>query len=447
MKKLMVMAGVLLVVLLLAASVAPVAFAQGTTGDKVVLGENYVLQEGQTLEGNLVVMGGSAQINDGATVDGDLTVMGGSLSLDGTVTGNLAILGGSARLGSTAVVEGDLSNLAGSVDQAPGAVVQGDTFNGFRTPNRIRPAPVVPDFGPQGETPRSWFGRFIGWQFGTLGSILLMGLLGLVLVVVAPRAVGRVASATAVQPAMTFIFGLLTLVLGVLAGAILLIACGLGLLVWGALMAAGVLGWIGVAFWLGQRMLRALNVRNASAIGEVLAGVVIITFLSRVPCIGWLFGLVFASWGIGAVVMTRFGSRDADGPSSRPTPAPAAPIDGGTGGGFAPLPDTSELDLAAPPYVPPAERVEPVAPAVDVAAAAPLDEAPAVVVPEPPVDLPGLTAIAGIDAETAARLEVAGIRTVADLAASHPVELATASGRTVGQVMTDDWIGQAQRML
>jgi predicted flap endonuclease-1-like 5' DNA nuclease len=430
MKKVLLLSGVLLVLLLLVASLTPVAFAQGTTGDRVVMGESYVLQGEQTLEGNLTVLGGSADIQTGATVDGDASVLGGSLILGGTVTGNVTVLGGSVQLSETAVVYGNVANLAGSVQREPGAVVHGETFNGLRTPNRINPAPVVPNFTPQGETPRSWFARFIGWQFGTIGSILLMALLGFVLVIVAPRGVGRVASAIAVQPGLTFVFGFLTLLLGILAGGILLIACGLGLLVWLALVAAAVLGWIGVALWLGQRLLNGLKMRSASSIVEVIVGVVIITFLSRLPCIGWLFWLIFVSWGLGGVVLTRSGTRDADAPY-QPTPQPAAPTAGGSGGGFAPLPESS--DLAAPVVLAAASAPEATAPA-------PAEEAGAA------VGAPVLIAISGIDAAVASRLEAAGIRTVADLAASDPVELATASGVPVGQIMVEDWIGQARRL-
>ncbi|MGE5602680.1 MAG: hypothetical protein ACM30E_06490, partial [Nitrososphaerales archaeon] len=285
MRKVLLLSGVLLVLVLLAGSLAPVAFAQGTTGDKVVMGESYVLQSGQTLDGNLAVLGGSADIQTGATVNGDVSVLGGSATVGGTVTGNVTLLGGTAQLGETSVVYGNVANLAGSVQRAPGAVVHGDIFNGLRTPNRINPAPVVPNFNAQGETPRSWFARFIGWQFGTIGSILLMGLLGFVLVIVAPRGVGRVASAIAVQSALSFVFGFLTLLLGILAGGILLIACGLGLLLWFALVAAGVLGWIGVGLWLGQLLLCGVKMRSAYAIADVLVGIVILTFMSRLPCI------------------------------------------------------------------------------------------------------------------------------------------------------------------
>ena len=311
-------AALLAVFLMLAVAVAPVAFAQGTVGDRVVMGDNFTLESGETLDGNLAVLGGNAILEVDSLVTGDVTVAGGNLTVDGRIGGNVTMIGGSIQLNESAVVEGNIANFSGSLMQAPGAEVQGETFDGLRTPNRIGPiAPIAPlapniDFGD--ETPRSWFGRFVNWQLGTLGSMILMGLLGLVLVVIAPRGVARVASATASQPALTFGVGFLTLVVGLLAGAVLLIACGLGLLIWLAMLAGSVLGWIGVAVWVGQRLLGALKLRTSSSIGEVLAGVSAITLLSRLPCIGFLFGLVFVSWGLGAVVVTRFGTREQPGP-------------------------------------------------------------------------------------------------------------------------------------
>lgn len=334
MKRTLVFGIVLMVALVLPAAIGlPAAMAQGFDGDRVVLGENYTLRSGEVLDGNLAVLGGTAQIEADATVRGDVTVAGGVLTVDGRITGNVSLLGGTVRLDETAVIEGDLASFAGSVEQAPGAEVQGDSFSGLRTPSRVDPVPVIPDLPGSETTPRNWLSRFLSWQLGTIGSILLMGLLGIVLVLVAPRAVGRVASATAIQPALTFGVGFLTLAVGTLAGAILLIACGLGLLVWLALIAAGILGWIGVALWLGQRMLRALRLHTASATGEVLAGVVAITLLARLPwCFGWLAWLIFISWGLGAVVVTRFGTQDAQGPSSTMARLPAMEAESGMGG-------------------------------------------------------------------------------------------------------------------
>lgn len=415
MKRFLVWASIALVVfVVVAAVIVPAAFAQDTVGDRVVMGENYTLESGQTLDGNLAVLGGNATLEQDTLVTGDVTLAGGNMIVSGRVGGNLTMMGGSLTLNDTAVIEGNLAAFAGSVDRAPGADVQGETFNGLRTPNRIGPiapvAPVIPRVEFRDETPRSWFGRFIGWQLGTLGSIFLMGLLGLVLVVIAPRGVARVASATATQPALTFGVGFLTLVVGLLAGLILLIACGLGLLVWLALFAASVLGWIGVAVWVGQRLLSALKLRTASSIGEVLAGVVAITLLSRLPCIGWLFSIIFVSWGLGAVVLTRFGTQDSTGSVTRPR------VDG---------------------------TLAPVAAPVAVAEAASLDvDSPAT----PGARVP-MTAITGVSADLAEKLRGAGIRSVWDIAHSHPAALAEATGVPVGQIMVEDWIGQAQRIV
>ena len=117
--------------------------------------------------------------------------------------------------------------------------------------------------------------------------------------------------------------GLLTLVVGILASSLLLIACCIGLLGWLALGIAWLVGWLAVGLWLGQRMLQALNVRNATAIGEVALGVAVITILARLPwCIGFLFGVVIGCIGLGAVVLARFGLPPSD--ESR-APAAAAP--------------------------------------------------------------------------------------------------------------------------
>ncbi len=73
---------------LLALLLLPVhsAFALNATNPKdgrVVVGQNFTLKSGDTLEGDLVVIGGEADIEQNATVNGDIVVIGGSLNLDG----------------------------------------------------------------------------------------------------------------------------------------------------------------------------------------------------------------------------------------------------------------------------------------------------------------------------------------------------------------------------
>jgi hypothetical protein len=328
----------------------PAVWAQEPIGGgRLVIGQTFVLPEGQELDGNLVVLGGSATLQEGSVVRGDVAVFGGNTTVAGTVQGNLAVLGGSTVLEDSAVVEGDLATIGGSVSRSPSAVVSGEVFGGgLPLPflNRFdrsfpleRPWPPLP---AARETQRvgMWgvLGSIVAWQFRTLGTALFLALLGVVLVALAPRAMGRIAGSAAGGAFVSFGMGLLTLVVGVLLGLLLLIACCLGLIVWLALGAAWLVGWVAVGLWLGQRLLQALSVRNASSIGEVALGVFLITVLTQLPaCIGFIIGLILGCMGLGAVVLTRFGTRSFEGsrtahdvptlPEPPSTPAETATID------------------------------------------------------------------------------------------------------------------------
>jgi hypothetical protein len=321
-RKLAQLSMLVLVILLL---FTPGVWAQEPIGgDRLVIGQAFVLSEGEEVDGNLVVLGGSATLEDGSVVRGDVAVFGGDVTVAGAVQGNVAGFGGSISLEDTAVVEGDVATFGGSVSRSSGAIVSGEVFGGtiplpfleqFDRPFRSeRPWPPLPAAGePQRAGVWGVLASIVAWQFRTLGTALFLALLGVVLLALAPRAMGRVASAAARGAFVSFGMGLLTLAVGVLLGLLLLLACCLGLLVWLALGAAWLVGWVAVGLWLGQRLLQALNVRNASSIGEVALGVFLITLLTQLPaCIGFFVGLILGCTGLGAVVLTRFGTRSFD---------------------------------------------------------------------------------------------------------------------------------------
>ena len=61
--------------------------ASGLLDGRVIFGDNFTLEGGDTLTGDLVVFGGNVTIEEDATVQGDMVVIGGNVSLDGTVNG------------------------------------------------------------------------------------------------------------------------------------------------------------------------------------------------------------------------------------------------------------------------------------------------------------------------------------------------------------------------
>jgi len=296
-----------LLVILLMTVLAPAVLAQGPDGDKVIVGEDFVLLPGQELNGNLAVIAGSARLEAQSVVKGDVAVMGGSLTIAGIVRGNVAVFGGRVSLADTAVVEGDFAGFTAAVERAPGAIVRGDSMG-------LPRAPMAPDWSSRPS--RSGFAEallaFLRWQAVTVGWAMVLAFLGVVALLVAPRHVAEIATALVREPALSLGIGLLTLVVGLLGGGILLIACGLGLLVWLALAFGLLVGWIAIGLWLGKRALGALKLRDRSALAEVALGVVVITVAARLPlCIGFLFTVIAGAIGLGAVVLTRFGTQPA----------------------------------------------------------------------------------------------------------------------------------------
>lgn len=314
----------LFVVALLAILVAPVA-AQGNEPGKLVVGGQYTLAEGQQLDGDLGVIGGQATIEDGATVNGDVMVAGGALTVAGRIDGDIAVFGGSVALERTAQVTGDLVTFGGSVQRSPGAEVSGETREGgaFDVPNLPGPMflPGMDSFTPGGDfyvqqSPGEWLVAALLRAIRTGIVILALAALALVVSLFWPKGIERLGKTVLSQPAPVVLVGLLSWVVGlglfvVLAITICLlpIALALGL----ALLVAVLLSWV-VAGWLvGRSLLGVLKLRNATVVIEAAVGTLVLAvvyfLVGILPCTEFIFGTLIVSFGLGAIVLTRFGTR------------------------------------------------------------------------------------------------------------------------------------------
>jgi predicted flap endonuclease-1-like 5' DNA nuclease len=429
-----------LLALLLAAILAPAAYAGGLADDKIVVGENYVLAAGERLDGNLAVIGGDVTLERDSVITGDVAVLGGTLTASGAVRGSVAVFGGAVTLNDSAVIEGDLAAFGGSVERAAGATVMGDVFGPRLPALPARPTSPATPVAPAQPARRGPLGDLFVWQAATAGWVLGLILVGIVALLVAPRAMARIASAVAAGPAYSFGVGLLTWAVALLGGALLLIACGLGLLIWLIAGFALLLGWLAVGLWAGQRLLRALKVADASALAEMALGVFLITVLARLPfCVGFLCLVVIGATGLGAVVLTRFGTQSYSHSAGGAPAASPPPSSGILMPASAPQTDLAAAPDAEPPLVP--------------------DESPAAAAPVVPLVLPAelsgpavslmdddLEIVIGVGPDEASRLRAAGVRTLAELAAADPAILGPAIGVPVERIVSEDWIGQARRL-
>ncbi|HID86637.1 MAG TPA: polymer-forming cytoskeletal protein [Anaerolineae bacterium] len=311
-----------LIALLLALSVTP-AFAQVEDDEgRVVFGQDVTIQAGEEVEGDLVVFDGDVVIEEGGKVDGDLVAIGGDVEVAGEVDGDLAAIGGNVRLAATAIVDGDLAVIGGRLHREEGAVVEGQAFEGFAFGRFFVGAPP-PTLRVRRNVLLDLFLRFLQTVVVTIALVAL----ALLVVLFLPQQTQLVSQTALAQALPSLGVGFLTvLVVSVLVPLLTIICVGIpaAFLLVLALVAAGLFGWIAVGLLVGEKILEALKVEESLPLVAVAIGVLLISFLGTVPCIGWVVALFGGLLGLGAVVLTRFGTQVYPAPS-RPTP-PQAPL-------------------------------------------------------------------------------------------------------------------------
>lgn len=305
--------------------------------DIVIFGGSLLIEEGATVDGDVSVFGGLANIE--GNIDGDVVIFGGDTTLSGSVDGDLVIFGGALHLNSSADVANDCILIGGTLvgDGVAGnsCTAVGD-IPGFVIPPFVDPPeppapPSVPEipqrspsYSPQGKS----FYRTVS---SAAGTSLLFGILALVIAYVAPNHLGQVNNTLRRKPVASGVVGFLTGIavpsIGVILGIVsfvLTFVC-IGLLGWPILfiliigfVVALLLGWVAAGNLIGQKIAVWLKLSNRSLPVTAALGTVILTLaaevLSSFPFLlgGWFWSiLAFFTLcaGLGAVALTRFGSR------------------------------------------------------------------------------------------------------------------------------------------
>jgi hypothetical protein len=292
----------------------------------VIFGESFTLESGEEMGGDLVVLGGSVVLEPRSRVDGNVVVMGGSARVAGEIGGDVVTFGGNVEVRATAVVDGDLVTLGGNVQREEGAIVRGQEVGGleFRGLPRFW---TFPTRVYSSEWPDRWFG-FIFDVFKAIFVALAVAALGLLIVLFWPKQTEKVGQAILVAPLPSGGVGLLTAVVAVALMVLLAITICLSpiaLLLGVALLAAGTFGWAAVGLLVGRRLLEAFKVKVITPLMAVAAGILLLSLLGAIPCLGALVVIVAGCVGLGAVVLTRFGTQTYPLPVPPIPPVPPAP--------------------------------------------------------------------------------------------------------------------------
>lgn len=283
------------------------------------------------------------ELAENSRVDGDVIIFNGNAHISGTVTGDVVLFNGNLTVDATASLNGDCVLFNGKASGEGASNLSCENLH-IMLPdgivNFVNEIAAEGDFSsvPTVEVERpSFFSRFVGGTAAAVGRSLLFGLLAFAAASLIPRPMMRIEEAMRAKPVASGVVGLLTtlsmpFVVTILAvvSAILILACGLGLLGFPiiftmvlGLVVAGFLGWFTVGNVVGEFLAQKFNMKNRTQPMTTALGTAVITFaIGFLGAIPFVFGeglisAVIIFLGLGATALTKFGTR--------PYPLVAAP--------------------------------------------------------------------------------------------------------------------------
>jgi len=298
------------------------ALAKEAFDDKVVMGGTFTLESEETHDGSLVVFGGAVTMEQDSTVNGDVVLIGGTVEISGYVNGSVVGIGGAVRLNEDAQVNGDLFTLGASLRREDGAQVYGQVINGIDVPssinfpNAIEGGDFVPPISPETPTLKTGSNPLLDILLFFF-KIFLSAALAVIIMMFLPVHVERVSRAALKQPLITGGAGLLTLLLAplvLIAITITIILIPVSIIAVILLFFAWFIGWVALGLEVGERFAKAVNLELAPAISAGV-GTLALFFVfggirELIPCLGLVPYSLLSLWGLGAVLMTRFGTQD-----------------------------------------------------------------------------------------------------------------------------------------
>jgi hypothetical protein len=294
------------------------------------LNSAYTLTAGETRSGDQVVVAQDITLEPDSSVAGDITLMGSQVTVRGQVDGDVIVVADRFVLGDEADISGNLVVCAKEFQRGAAAQVGGTIKEECARSSRVSVAKAV-DSGWSNWRSSFWF------RLGTaVAGALFFGALSALLTAIFPRPLGRMAASIYRAPALAGGVGCLTILLALGVSAVYglslllvlpVVLLPIVLLGWLALGLLAMLGWVALAQPTGVYVLQRLGLERQPPMLTAGVGGVVLALLLRVWGIFWftawiglIVGAALASVGLGAVILTRAGSR------------PYAPRESPTGG-------------------------------------------------------------------------------------------------------------------
>ena len=311
-----------------------------------------------TEDKSIIKIGSDVTIEQGSRVR-NVIAIGGQITVNGTVDKSVWAIGGSVVLTKTAVVGEQVVALGGVIVAARDATV-GGSLTEINSSNLFETLTAA--------LSSEWEGW--SWVFAIISLSIFVVLLVLALLIAAllPKPVLAVSEAITENTFKVVLWGLLGLVMiAPLALLLTISVVGIALIPLEVIVVACsiLLGFIAVGQHIGRNVLRLLKRPHFSLVRETFWGLIILWLIGWLPYIGWMVKAIAIVIGLGAVLVTRFGTHQ--GWKCIPLP-PAMAVPGGQAASAEPQPSPAATVPSEPvaPAVPAAaeEEVTPQAPAI-----------------------------------------------------------------------------------
>ena len=342
MKRLM---GVLIALGLLVIAATPV-FADGPIRDRVCFGGSTLvrseesvqsvvlfgcgarIQSGAQVQRDVVSFGGDVVLDENVRVGNDVVVFGGDVQIAGQVGDEVVVFGGRVTLEPTAVVGRNVLLMGGFLDKQEGAVVRGNIERNtdFSAP-RFGWNWGLPMFAPFSPSWNFWDG-IVGGFIKNLVNTLALAALGALIIVFLPSQLKQVADVAEKSAAPSLGVGCLTWLVVPPLMILFVVTClgiPLSLVLAITFVAAIVLGWIAISAIIGDRLLNALKAKNIVPMLAMVVGLIMLWLITSLPILGGFVWLFIATLAVGAVALTRFGTRPYP-PTALAPVAPTPPV-------------------------------------------------------------------------------------------------------------------------
>lgn len=278
-----------------------------TYSSQFLVGDVYVLKNHEQIDGNLVGIGTTLVIEDGASVMGDISLIGSQMEFFGRVAGDINVFAGTTHIHKTAIITGSINQIAHQINIEPGAHISGE-INTFAFPTHLS----IGDTWKL-ENVLGWL-QPTGWIAFQLIRNLFLVLITVLIIFLFKMPTLRVARCIKKHIAVSWGAGLLVMVATPIVSLFLIITICLspiGLILFLALLIAGIWGWAGMSFVIGENLTRWLKLdwpeEARVAVGAVMLGLAS-TLLAFLPYVSFMISAMVSAFGLGGVVLSKLGT-------------------------------------------------------------------------------------------------------------------------------------------